>query len=59
VDVWIVFRVDVLELGMECSIAGAGQPAGCRVGDIVGLWREALTLDEAAEGFGIAEVFCS
>ena len=83
-DVGIVFRVDVFELGMEGRVAGAGQagkslvdldegiadmevgvvvisrePAGCCVGDLVGLGREAFTLDESPEGFCIAEVFCS
>jgi hypothetical protein len=35
----------------------SGQPGGCGVGDLVGLGREGLVLNEAAEGFGIAEVF--
>jgi hypothetical protein len=35
------------------------EPAGGCVGDLVGLGREALTLYKAAEGFCIAEVFCS
>jgi hypothetical protein len=35
----------------------AGQPGGCGVGDLVGLGREGFVLNEAAEGFGIAEVF--
>jgi hypothetical protein len=35
----------------------SGQPGGCSVGDFVGLGREGLVLNEAAEGFGIAEVF--
>ena len=81
-DVGVVFRVDVLELGMEGCIAGAGQtgkslvdldegitfmevgivviswqPAGGRVGDLIGLGSEALTLYKAAEGFCIAEDF--
>ena len=35
----------------------AGEPGGSGVGDLVGLGREGLVLNEAAEGFGIAEVF--
>jgi hypothetical protein len=35
----------------------AGEPGGCGVGDLVGLGREGLVFNEAAEGFGIAEVF--
>ena len=83
-DVWIVFRVDVLDLWMECFVAGAGQagkslvdlyiwiadmevgvvviswePTGGCVGYLVGLGSEALTLYKVAEGFCIAEVFCS
>ena len=82
VDVGIVFRVDVLEFGMEGGIAGARQagkslidldegisfmkvgiviiswePAGGGVGDLIGLWSEALPLYKAAEGFCIAEYF--
>ena len=83
-DVWIVFWGDVLDLWMECFVAGAGQagkslvdlyiwiadmevgvvviswePAGGCVGYLVGLGREALTLDKPSEGFCISEVFCS
>ena len=83
-DVGVVFGVDVLELGMDGCIAGAGQAgkplvdldkriadmevgvvvisrelAGGCVGDFVGLGREALPLDKAAEGFCIAEVLCA
>jgi hypothetical protein len=35
----------------------AGKPGGGDVGDLVGLGTEGLVLNEAAEGFGIAEVF--
>jgi hypothetical protein len=35
----------------------AGEPGGCGVGDLVGLGREGLVLNEAPEGFGISEVF--
>jgi hypothetical protein len=38
-------------------IVVAREPAGGCVGDLVGLRREALTLDKAAEGFCIAEDF--
>jgi hypothetical protein len=33
----------------------AGEPGGRGVGDLVGLGREGLVLNEAAEGFGISE----
>jgi hypothetical protein len=33
------------------------EPGGCVVGDLVGLGSEGLVLNEAAEGFGISEVF--
>ena len=33
----------------------AGEPGGCGVGDLVGLGREGLVLNEAAEGFGMDE----
>ena len=35
----------------------SGQPAGGGVGDLVGLGREGFVLNEASEGFCIAEVF--
>jgi hypothetical protein len=35
----------------------AGEPGGCGVGDLVGLGREGLVLNETPEGFGISEVF--
>jgi hypothetical protein len=37
----------------------SGEPAGGRVGYLVGMWREALTLYKSSEWFCIAEVFCS
>ena len=49
-DEWITFmKVDVVVV--------AGKPGGGDVGDLVGLGTEGLVLNEAAEGFGIAEVF--
>jgi hypothetical protein len=33
------------------------QPAGGLVGDLIGLGREGFVLNEAAEWFGISEVF--
>jgi hypothetical protein len=33
------------------------EPGGGGVGDLVGLRREGLVLNETPEGFGIAEVF--
>jgi hypothetical protein len=33
------------------------QPTGGLVGDLIGLGREGFVLNEAAEGFGISEVF--
>ena len=35
----------------------AGEPGRHGIGDLVGLGLEAFALDEAAQGFGIAEVF--
>jgi hypothetical protein len=47
---WISF----VEVGV---VVVSGQPAGCRVGDLVGLGREEFVLNEAAEGFGVSELF--
>lgn len=46
--------------GMKVGVVVlSGKPAGGRVGYLVSLWREALTLYKSSEGFGIAVVFCS
>src|ERR1039458_2114865 len=45
-------RITVMEVGV---VIISWQPAGGGVGDLVGLGREGLVLDEAAEGFGVAE----
>ena len=52
VDLYI--RIAEMEVGV---VVIARQPAGCVVGDGVGLGLEALALDEATEGFGVSEVF--
>jgi len=49
-------RIADVEVGV---VVISWEPAGCCVGDLVGLGREAFTLDESPEGFCIAEVFCS
>ena len=50
-----------LDEGISCMEVGVAfiswQPAGCGVGYFVGLRGEGFVLNEAAEGFGIAEVF--
>ena len=50
-DEWISF----MEVGV---VVISGEPAGCLVGDLVGLGREGLVLNEASEWFCISEVFC-
>ena len=49
-------RIADMEVGV---VVISGEPAGGRVGYLVGLGREALTLYKSSEGFCIAEVFCS
>ncbi len=49
-------RIANVEVGV---IVVAGEPARGRVGNLVGLWREALTLYESAEGLCVSKVFCS
>jgi len=46
--------IAVMEVGV---VVVSGQPTGCGVGDLVGLGRECFVLDEAAEGFGVSEMF--
>ena len=41
------------------EIVVAGQPGGCIVGDLVGLWSKQFVLNKAPEWFGISEVFRS
>ena len=49
-------RIADMEVGV---VVISWQPAGGRVGNFVGLGREALTLDKAAEGFCVVEVLCA
>src|ERR1035438_1001668 len=52
VDLYI--RIAEMEVGV---VVITRQPAGCFVGDGVGLGLEAFPLDEATEGFGVSKVF--
>jgi hypothetical protein len=47
-------EITFMEVGV---VVVSWQPAGGRVGDLIGLGSEALTLYKAAEGFCIAEDF--